>query len=249
MGALVMSFRDAHQTAATQHRCGLASRRWISTGRFMAYQFVGLHKREFLEVNKARLRAQIEATNQWLATIYLSHVMALTEADVWVIVYSEAAIDSNGVLDPNATHSNGEKGLLPLPENITYWIGNDAPIWSMPMSLDVNIASYMKYLGQIKNKSAGEGGGYVLYRDLFRIDEFAQNAFRQAKLVAGVVHGYFIASNYRNDRVDYAHLIECYETDVDLTDMMAGSTYKQAWTLLGRQQNIATAVAVLGAHG
>jgi hypothetical protein len=215
----------------------------------MVYQYARLQKRHFLEVNKALLMAQIAVTNQWLATIYSPPVVALTVADVWIIVYCESGIDCDGFIDASFTHSNGEKGLLPLPENITYWIGNDAPPWCMPMPFDVNIASYLKYLGQIKNKPVAKDGGYVMYRDLFRIDEIAQNVTRQAKLVAGVIHGYFIASNYRSNKVDYAHLIECYKTDEDLTDMMVGSTYVQAATLSDRQQNIETAIAALDDRG
>jgi hypothetical protein len=215
----------------------------------MVYEYIGLHKKQFIEVNKALLKAQIEATNRWLAAIYLSQVMGLTELDVWVIIYCEAGIDGEGTIDPNVTHSNGEKGLLPLPDNIKYWIGEDAPAWNVPMSIDVNIASYMKYLGQIKNKPVGEGGGYILYRDLFKIDALEKNIIRQARLIAGVVHGYFVQSNYANDEVNYAHLIKCYETDISLTEMMAGATFKQAMTLAGRQRNIAAALAECRAHG
>jgi hypothetical protein len=43
--------------------------------------------------------------------------------------------------------------------------------------------------------------------------------------------------------------LECYETDVDLTIMMAGSTYKDMATLAGRQKNIADAIAELNADG
>lgn len=46
-----------------------------------------------------------------------------------VLLYCESGLKRSGHVDPDHRHSEGERGLLPLPENVRFWNGSDAPAW------------------------------------------------------------------------------------------------------------------------
>lgn len=201
----------------------------------------GLGKSEFLRQNAASLQAlarHISGGEDGTAP--------LTETDLRVIIYCEAGL-RNGLIDPDARHSNGERGLLPLPDNIADWIGaGKAPPWDQPMDLAVNLETYARYLFQIKNKSVVTLAGRTLYRDLFREPGIAGNPQRQAKLLAGIVHGYFVAQNYGSAPVPFERILAGYRSDLPLPKMLAGSGYVHAGSsiLANRQANIDAALAL-----
>ncbi len=140
----------------------------------------GLTKPIFLSTKReqfTRLRAEINArlTNQ-----YGAGMLPLTSVDLWVIIFAEAGIKCGGFVNPEAQHSLGERGLLPLPANVTFWNGADAPRWDRLMPLATNLFHYALYLGQLKNKPVTTVGGRTLYRDLFRVAGIVDTAERQA---------------------------------------------------------------------
>ncbi|OCP05791.1 MULTISPECIES: serine protease [unclassified Ensifer] len=203
----------------------------------------GLDKTRFLSANRSplsRLLAEI-ATGQGRK---YSDLSPLTEADLWVITFCEAGLGRNGV-DPGFRHSNGEIGLFPLPANIDFWIGSGAPPWDQPMPITTNIESYALYLGEIRNKSVATVGGRTLYRDLFRAPEIAGNPERQARLLAGVVHGYFVKANYRNRPVPFDRLLRGFASDEAVDRILAGTGYVHDGTtiLSNRQRNVDAAIA------
>jgi hypothetical protein len=169
----------------------------------------------------------IEAVNTELYTSYATGCKIITREDLWVLLMCEAGL-KRGLVDPDHRHSEGERGLLPLPENIRYWNGPTAPPWNKPMPLATNLRHFSLYLGQLKNKAAASANGMQMYRDLFRQSGIGGNAVREAKVLAGVVHGYFYSATYSDGHVPYAHLITSYQTDVPLVQMMAGTTYRHA---------------------
>lgn len=198
----------------------------------------GLDKRGFLTTNRAalaRLLAEV-ATRQ--GRVY-PDLAPLTELDLWVITFVEAGLGSQGI-DPEFRHSLGEIGLYPLPNNIAYWIGPDAPAWNRPMPIEMNIESYVLYLGQIRNKTVSTTDGRRLYRDLFRTPGIAAAPERQARLLAGIVHGYFVSSNYRNHKVPFDKLLTSFACDEPVDKMLAGTGYVHSGStiLTNRQRNI-----------
>lgn len=220
-----------------------------STAWFEGLTWRGLDKLDFLSANRAviaRLLAEVAARQGR----QYSGLSPLTEVDLWVITFAEAGLGTSGV-DPGFRHSNGEIGLFPLPENIAYWIGNGAPHWNQPMPVETNIESYALYLGQIRNKSVVTIGGRSLYRDLFRAPGIDGAPERQARLLAGIVHGYFVSRNYRSQSVPVERIISGFASDEPVDRILAGTGYVHSGTsiLANRQRNIDAAIAAFRLAG
>jgi N-acetylmuramoyl-L-alanine amidase len=210
-----------------------------------AFETAGLTKEAFLSRNRDSLNALIAAINGKLSAKYGAGFTALTRADVCVITYIECGL-RGGLVDPDHRHSEGERGMLPLPSNIRDWNGSDAPAWDRPMPVAKNLEHFYLYLGHLKNKDVS-GAPRHLYRDLFKLDRISGNAVREAKLLAGVVHGYFYSGNYRPGPVPFDRLIRGYQNDTRLSTMMSGTTYVHAGTsvITGREANIDTALGLV----
>ncbi|MCB1130288.1 MAG: N-acetylmuramoyl-L-alanine amidase, partial [Verrucomicrobiae bacterium] len=205
-----------------------------------------LTKRQFLDRNRKELDRMIDAVNARLAGEYDDAIVPVSLRDVWVITNCEAGLRS-GKVDPDHRHSEGERGLLPLPENIRYWTGNDAPVWDRPMPLARNLEYFFLYLGQLKNKQVTKKSGRWLYRDLFRETGIGGDPVREAKLLAGVVHGYFYSGTYSDKKVPISYLLDGYRSDRGLAEMMASTHYVHAGKPLmaGRERNIEEALGWL----
>jgi hypothetical protein len=203
------------------------------------FQTSGLSKDRFIEVNRDTLSRLLDDVNLRLSQQYGPDCMEVSLADACVMITCEAGL-KNGRVDPAHRHSEGERGLLPLPSNIVFWNGTGAPDPNTTMPLSTNIWHFMLYLGQIKNKVAGNAAGLKLYRDLFRRPGISGEAAREARLLAGVVHGYFVKANYGGSPVPFDHILASYAADVALPQMMEGTTYRHAGTrvLTGRHRNI-----------
>jgi len=204
------------------------------------FQFVSanLDKKQFLQRNDAELTRLIASVNARMISAYGSNACPLTRQDVWVLLNCEAGL-RNGKVDPEHRHSLGERGLLPLPSNIQFWNGPTAPPRDQPMPLATNIEHFCLYLGHLKNKDVS-GSPRRLYQSLFRLDKIKDNTVRQAKLLAGVVHGYFYSGTYRPGPVPFDHLIPGYQRDVGLAKLMKDTTYVHAGKSLmeSRERNI-----------
>ncbi|WP_171053944.1 trypsin-like serine peptidase [Arenibacterium halophilum] len=202
----------------------------------------GRDKVGFLLANRDRFHALLAQTAANQRQIY-PDLSPLTLRDLWVIIFAEAGLGP-GSVDPQFRHSNGEIGLFPLPSNIAFWIGADAPAWNQPMPLATNIESYARYLGQIRNKTVATSAGRALYRDLFREPGIAREEARQAKLLAAIVHGYFVRANYREGAVPFQHLLSGLAQDVPVDRLLSGTSYVHAGSsiLTNRQRNIDAAL-------
>lgn len=203
----------------------------------------GLDKLGFLSANRSTLLRLIAEISARLGRQY-SDLSQLTEIDIWIITFAEAGLGTNGV-DPSFRHSNGEIGLYPLPNNIDFWIGAGAPPWNRPVPIETNIESYALYLGQIRNKTVATVGERRLYRDLFRTPGITGASERQARLLAGIVHGYFVSGNYQNRTVPFDRILHGFASDEPVDRILAGTGYVHAGTtiLTNRQRNIDSAVA------
>ena len=125
------------------------------------YVWQGLDKSTFLKRNRERLRAEMDAVNVKLDQIYGSGALHLTEQDIWVLTYIEAGL-TNGI-DPDHRHSLGERGVLPLPDNVGFWNGSGAPNPYQKMPLETNLHNFYLYLGQLMNKPVRQTARFMLY--------------------------------------------------------------------------------------
>ena len=205
----------------------------------------GLDKPRFMHANASRFSTLLREVNARLRSDHGRAVTPLTHTDLYVLIYCEAGL-RNGVVDPNARHSLGERGLLPLPGNLDFWIGSGAPSHNERIPLSDNLTYYAHYLGQVKNRPVRNSAHGMLYRDLFTVDKIDGHRVRQAKLLAGIIHGYFLSGNYRSGNTpDFERLMQGYRSDERIDRMLAGSGYVHDGTtiLANRQRNIDAAVA------
>lgn len=204
--------------------------------------YLGLSKRDFMVRNAGRFAKLRDLVNRQLRTQYGAGRREVSDQDLWFIVYAEAGF-KNGAMDPQADHSLGERGLLPLPSNIAFWNGQDAPHWGKPMSLEENLYHYAIYLGQLKNKAVHDTSRGWLYRDLFSEPGINGDPVRGAKLLAGVVHGYFLPANYSDGKIPFQRLMDGYARNLPVDDLMRPTKYVHAGTsiLRGREGNLKAA--------
>jgi hypothetical protein len=205
--------------------------------------FQNLDKFQFLTRNKAQIEAYLHHIDGRLVSDHGRDRTAVTIEDVWVITNCEAGI-TQGKVNPRFRHSEGEVGFYPLPSNIAFWNGADAPPFDRFTSLEENVFHYLLYIGHLKNRVVKTIDGLELHRDLFRGHAGAPSAARHAKIVAGIVHGYFFKGTYSDQIVPLQHLLDGYTRDRGLADMMRTTTYKHAGTTImsNREANIATAL-------
>ena len=208
------------------------------------WQWRGLDKFQFMAANLAQFDELISNTNSTTQPDYGSSYLPLSMVDLFVLIYCEAGF-RNGVMDPDAEHSLGERGLLPLPSNLDFWIGEGAPDNNQLLSLPQNLFYYAKYLSSVKNKPARNTQFGNLYRDLFHYSGIKNNKFTQAKLMAGIIHGYFLDMNYTSGRrVDFPNLIAGYQDGRPIDQMLrrSGYIYGESSIIVNRQSNIDLAI-------
>ncbi|MFK7875948.1 MAG: serine protease [Paracoccaceae bacterium] len=211
------------------------------------WEWRGLGKRDFMHRNAARLALVLNQTNDALGQDYGPTHIPLTIDDLFVLIYCEAGF-TGGAMDPMAHHSLGERGLLPLPNNLAFWLGRPAPPHDAALPIAQNISLYADYLGHVKNRRVKPSAHGDLYRDLFEKPGIADAPERQAKLLAGIIHGYFLSANYRGGaRPNQPHLLASYAQDAAIQTMLQGSRYVHDGTTIlhNRQSNIDSALADL----
>lgn len=208
-------------------------------------RYRNLTKEQFIDANSAGLEAIIDNVNRTLQEQYGRSYKPITNYDVWVLTYIEAGL-RGGKVDINHRHSEGERGLLPLPSNVRFWNGPRAPRWNRPMPLETNLFHFYLYLGQLKNKTVTNSGRFKLYTELFDWPGISGNFEHEAKLLAGVVHGYFYSPNYRDRKVPFSHLLRGFAENTRLSVIMRPTRYVHAGTniIRGRERNIEHALGL-----
>lgn len=213
----------------------------------MNFNFAGRRKQQFLEDYRDDLARIYSEINEELDAKYESDYITVKEIDFWILFNCECGLN-NGFVSDSYPHNEGEKGILPLPSNIRDWNGSEAPEWDKPMTAEVNIRHFIRYLGNVKNKNAAYRDDHWFYRDTFRISGIAGDDVKQAKLLAGVVHGYFDENRYDRGRspVPFDRIVDGYKNDRDLTGFMLGTRYIHAVEnpqyLFSREANIKDAL-------
>ena len=205
----------------------------------------GLTKEQFLTQNKTALDKIIAAVSGKLRDKYGAGAALVSRHDLCVVLYCESGL-KGGKVDPDFKHSENERGMLPLPDNIKSWNGSNAPAWDQPMSAVINLEHFFLYMGHLKNKDL-TGVPRHLYGGLFAVTGIRGNPATGAKALAGVVHGYFYSGNYSDKSVPFDHIVESYRDDEGLAAFMKNTTYRHAGTsvLTGRERNIETALGLV----
>lgn len=213
----------------------------------MTWQVAGLDKASFFNVNQKAIQLVMDHVNADLLASYGGAANKVTRQDVAVILMAEAGISSNGTMDPNFIHSNGEYGIFPLPKNISFWVGAAAPAYNQPMSVDTNMRFYLAYLGALKNKPVKNVAGLVLYPGLFQQSGIAGSREIGAKLLAGIVHGYFWSGNFGGAGVPMTHILQGYAMDHPVDVIMENTSYVHAGKtlMINRQRNIEAGLALV----
>lgn len=199
-----------------------------------------LDKPDFMRTNAHKFRTLLQRVNTDLRSHYGASFLPMNIIDLYVLIYCEAGY-KNGAMNPTAHHSLGERGLLPLPDNLNFWLDRPAPAHDETLPLHQNLSLYAEYLGHVKNKKVKNSPHGHLYCDLFLKDGLNGNPARQAKLLAGIIHGYFLTANYRGgNQPNFARLLTGFATDVPIDTMLAGSGYVHDGTsiLENRQANV-----------
>ena len=199
--------------------------------------FAQVSKSDWLQTNVDALKGMIAKINS-----DSNGPNNLTIFDVFLNVYAECGLQSNGRIDINHRHSLGEKGMLPLPSNLASWIDRDVDV-STPAG---NVEAFLRYLAALKNKTAGRSTahGVNLYRGLFRATE--QSDLEQARLVAAIVHGYFYPPNFKANLLPY-HTIAEKVAEGDPSEILFELGYKHPTKLIrNRLANLEQAAKLLG---
>jgi N-acetylmuramoyl-L-alanine amidase len=158
-----------------------------------------LGKPEFFALNKQALTAIVDRVNQALRHDNHGEAVAeLSMLEAICLMNAEMGL-KNGKVDDNHTHSNGERGLLPLPASISYWNGPGSPSSTSLVSAERNAKEFLMYLGNLKNRDIGrEFSNGALYRDLFSMEAYEGKPRSQMALLAAAVHGWFYPGSYEN---------------------------------------------------
>lgn len=129
----------------------------------------GLGKNAWCQENAGLLAAMVKQAGN----------LSLTE--FFAVAYAELGLDAQGHVAPHHVHSNGERGPLPLPSNLEYWIGYPKPDTVSPT---LNVRLFIEYLSGIKKSS--------VYGELFQ----DQDAVSSARILCACVHGWFYQGAY-----------------------------------------------------
>ena len=190
----------------------------------LVWKHDGLTKHRFVRENLETIKSLIRHINDEATLLFDNKIVDLTLHDVCAVLNAEAGLDRYGNVNPAHIHSLGEHGLLPLPTNIDFWIDGDAT-WNKPMDLGKNMYFFFSYCSSIKNKAFKTIDGKRLYRELFELAFSRQDLDMQARLLAGVVHGYFEIGTYSSKVVPLDYLIAEYSKLTPVDRMMTKTDY------------------------
>ena len=198
-----------------------------------------LTKFEFFSQNREAIKAIIDAVNQ--ESYQDSHGEEISELSILEVIgvmNAEMGL-KDGKVDATFEHSNGERGLLPLPSNIKYWNGPTSPAANVLVSVERNVKEFILYLGNLKNRDVGRTfSNGTLYRDLFSIESYDGLPRAQMFLLAAAIHGWFLPSNFTANAIPYRLLADTVikaETEPEsVVSMLSELGYIHARTEAGR---------------
>lgn len=209
----------------------------------------GQTKKAFLIANQDNLERAVAAVNEELGNVYGPGHVALTEYDAWTILYLEMGIGPDGSVDPDHTHSLGEKGLLPIPTNVAFWLNDrDVAVYKGEMSLDENIRTFLRYLGHLKNRKVNTQDGFDLYTGLLRVDGIQGQIEKEARVLSNAISGTFYGALY-TDGVPYQDILTAIIEEKSIVPILEKHGYRHAGTLVtNRERNFDDALNLVRDH-
>ena len=191
-------------------------------------QASGLTKEQFLKVNASELDQ-------------MAREYKLSLEIVWPIMYAEIGL-SNGKVDPDFVHSEGERGALPLPSNLKMWTGDSkAPAAEKAIPLEDNIRWFIRYLAGLTTHST--------YKAWFT---GITTSFPFMRRLAAVVHGWGYKGVYSGSNFNAAKAREAAESSPAEADrILKKMGYKNAGKGIvpGRLKNLDSAYDMVEALG
>jgi len=169
----------------------------------------GLTKEEFFTRNATKLKELVDLVNIQLANASHGESFSpLTMLDAVAVSYAEMGLNSSGKLDHRHTHSEGERGIFPLPSNIRFWNGQSSPLSTELVPVERNTKEWLLYLAHLKNRDVWHSfPGGQLYRDLFTLPGVASDQHAQMHLLAASVHGWFDRGRYPAEGIPYNSIL------------------------------------------
>ncbi|MBU6303187.1 MAG: N-acetylmuramoyl-L-alanine amidase [Verrucomicrobia bacterium] len=156
-----------------------------------------LGRQEFFARNHALLAMAVENINKIQEErAHGEFFVPLTLVDAFSLMNAEMGM-KGGQVDPGFVHHERGIGLVPLPSNLVYWNGDDAPLDHSRLTTEQNITEFLLYLSAIKNKPVGRPFAWgEFYTDLFRDPSTTGDVPGQMHLLAAVVNGWFVPQLY-----------------------------------------------------
>ncbi len=191
-----------------------------------------LSKEDFLSRNRAILDGIIADCNALQETA-APRPLLLTRQEAWAVSYAEMGLDGRGRVDPAHRHSLGERGLLPLPENIRFWNGPQAPDPNTLLPLYENVEEFFLYLRNVKN--------HRYYANYYAHPGVVGHPDKEAYVTAAIVHGYFYSGNYpHGGRAPVRDILDGIAAGETIPEFMRGTGYVHEGSniLVNRQRNL-----------
>lgn len=195
------------------------------------------NKDDFLSHELAGILGLIERANKWGANQFNWPLNELNINEFSAIFYAEAATDSQGFLDGAAVHSNGERGILPLPEHLEWWLDVE-DVEKVNFTSEDNVELFMYYLVAIKNNKKTP---YTKYFE-------GIGEVQSVDLLSAVVHGYLWHKNYEPLQFPLDLIVEQIVGNPVLGsayDLITGLNYKNVHTLESRLGNMERGLALV----
>lgn len=172
----------------------------VASGAFLADVDIvhsGLTRKAFFQRNRAAIKEIIKAINKKIqADEHGEEINALTLQDAYALMNAQIAVKREKV-STRHVHTEGNRGLLPLPADLGFWNGPQSANLGAKVSPERNVKEYLLYLANLKNKDIGRTfWGGSLYRDLFTQEGIAGSAKKQMAVLAAIAHGYFDTENF-----------------------------------------------------
>jgi len=148
----------------------------------------------------------------------MAREMDLSLEIVWPVFYAEMGL-TNGKVDPDYIHSEGERGILPLPSNLSHWTDDPkAPKPEDEISVEDNVRWFLRYLRGLIDSSS--------YRAWFKD---VTDPFLYMRRLAAIVHGWGYKGVYSGGKFSVTRAREAAEASPDEADrILQKMGYKNA---------------------
>ncbi|MEM9444237.1 MAG: N-acetylmuramoyl-L-alanine amidase [Verrucomicrobiota bacterium] len=174
-----------------------------------------------LKVFAPKYLEQVKIINEAMSQTY-DKTIELSKEDVWLSLFTELALHSNGKINTQFKHPSGLTGPIALPSNLRFWIGSDSLAFKTITTPETDIEQFLIYLGHLKNKSLTTLNGFQIYRGLFTCPLIKKNNLHQAIALNLVLKGYFCSKSYKPIQTPpFKHILQGIAEGKSIADFMS----------------------------